>query len=260
MSDVTYEKSKKYPDLATVYTECSGPGGLKLTEFLAEKMSLRTGAHLLDIGIERGFQTCFLAKEYQVFAVGIDPGLDRHDHLPHVDHLMRNARAWGVQDRVLGIGIGVPDTKFASNSFDFVYSTTTLEMIRGMFGTDAYRQSIAEVLRVLRPGGIFGLGEPMHRAVTIPADLAPIYTQGKGMGPEGWAACFATAAETADVVQAVGFEVLEAGDAPDATLWWEEYCQHDPFCKTDPGGEPRIIRQDGGRWLTYGYVIARKPE
>src|SRR4029453_15128727 len=116
---------------------------------------------------------------------------------PHVDHLMRNARAWGVQDRVLGIGIGVPDTKFASNSFDFVYSTTTLEMIRGMFGTDAYRQSIAEVLRGLRPGGIFGLGEPMHRAVTIPADLAPIYTQGKGMGPEGWAACFATAAETA---------------------------------------------------------------
>ena len=34
--------------------------------------------------------------------------------------------------------------------------------------------------------------------------------------------------------------------------------RNDPYCKSNPEGEARIIQQDGGRWLTYGYVIARK--
>jgi SAM-dependent methyltransferase len=214
---------------------------------------------VLDIGIERGYQTCFLAKEYEVFVIGIDPDEDRHDRTPHVEYLMRNARAWGVQDCVLGIQLGVPDTKFAANVFDFVYTTTTLEMIRGLYGVDNYRQCVAEIFRVLRPGGILGLGEPMHVPGPIPDDLAPIYTKGQGVGVEGWASCFATAQETAAVCSAAGFDVLEAGEAPNAWLWWEEYCQYDPFCIAEPDGEVKVIRQDGGRWLTYGYVLARKP-
>lgn len=84
---MTYPKSGKYSDLDTIYRECSGPGGLRLAEFMADKMGLYAGARLLDIGIEHGYQTCFLAKEYDVWAVGIDPDDDRHDGLPHIDHL-----------------------------------------------------------------------------------------------------------------------------------------------------------------------------
>ena len=51
-----FPKSSKYVDLAVIYAECSGPGGLQLTEFMAERMGLRPGARLLDIGIERGYQ------------------------------------------------------------------------------------------------------------------------------------------------------------------------------------------------------------
>jgi hypothetical protein len=58
-----YPKAAQYPDLNTIYVECSGPGGLLLAEFLADKMGLHPGARLLDIGIEHGYQTCFLAKE-----------------------------------------------------------------------------------------------------------------------------------------------------------------------------------------------------
>src|SRR5678809_1085900 len=78
-----YTKSCKYTDLDLIYSECSGPGGLQLTEFMAEKMQLRPGARPLDIGVERGYQTCFLAKEYEVLAVGIDPDDDRSDGTPH---------------------------------------------------------------------------------------------------------------------------------------------------------------------------------
>jgi hypothetical protein len=64
-----YPKSGKYTDLGLIYSECSGPGGLQLTEFLAEKMRLRSGARLLDIGIERGYQTCFLAREFDLLVI-----------------------------------------------------------------------------------------------------------------------------------------------------------------------------------------------
>ena len=257
---IRYPKSDKYSNnLGIIYAECSGPGGLQLTEFMAEKMSLRPNARLLDIGIERGYQTCFLAREYGVRAIGLDPEDDRSDGIPHIEHLMRNARIWDVEDQVIGLKLGVPDTHLSANTFDFVHSTTTLEMVRGLFGEDFYRQCLSEIFRVLRPGGIFGLGEPMHFNVPIPPDLALIYNQGKGAGPEGWAKCFATVEETSEACRASGFEILEADNAPDGWLWWEEFSRNDPFCRANPDGEARIIEQDGGRWLTYGYVIARKP-
>ena len=261
MIKASYPKSDKYSnDRATIYAECSGPGGLHLTEFMAEKMGLLRKARVLDIGIERGYQTCFLAKEYEVQIIGIDPDDDRSDGAPHIEHLMRNARTWGVDDQVMGLKLGVPETYFASNTFDFVYSTTTLEMIRGFFGENMYGQSLSEIYRILRPGGVFGLGEPMHLDVPIPADLAPIYTKGEGAGPEGWAKCFATINETVTACRASGFDILEADNAPDGWHWWDEFSRNDPHCKADPEGEAKIIQQDGGRWLTYGYVIARKPQ
>jgi len=257
---IRYPKSEKYSNnLGIIYSECSGPGGLQLTEFMVEKMGLHRHARLLDIGIERGYQTCFLAREYGVQAIGLDPDEDRNDGIPHIEHLMRNARLWGVEDQVIGLKLGVPETHLSANTFDFVHSTTTLEMVRGLFGEELYRQCLSEVFCILRPGGIFGLGEPMHLEGTIPDDLAPIYTQGRGAGPEGWAKCFATIEETTNACRETGFEILEAGNAPDGWDWWDQFSKNDPYCKTNPDGEARIIQQDGGRWLTYGYVIARKP-
>jgi cyclopropane fatty-acyl-phospholipid synthase-like methyltransferase len=259
LNSLPYNKSAKYIDLNIIYSECSGPGGLQLTEFIAEKMHVRPGARLLDIGIEHGYQTCFLAKEYDLFVVGIDPDDDRVDGIPHIEHLQRNIRNWEVADRVIGLKVGVPDTRFAANTFDFVHSTTTLEMVRGILGVEYYQKCLAEIHRILRPGGIFGLGEPMHLDVPIPADLAPIYTKGGGVGPEGWGDCFATVEETAQACRQAGLHILEADYAPDAWHWWDEFTHNDPYCKAEPQGEAKIIQQDGGRWLSYGYVIAQKP-
>lgn len=258
LNSFSYTRSSKYTDLNLIYTECSGPGGLQLTEFMAGKMGVRPQARLLDIGIEHGYQTCFLAKEYDLFVVGIDPDDDRVDGIPHIEHLQRNVREWQVADHVFGLKLGVPDTRFASNTFDFVHSTTTLEMVRGIFGVEFYQKCLAEIHRILRPGGVFGLGEPMHLDVPIPSDLAPIYTKGEGVGPEGWAKCFATIDETTRACREAGFHILEADYAPDAWKWWDEFTRHDPHCKADPDGEAKIIQQDGGRWLSYGYVIAQK--
>lgn len=251
----TYPKAAKYPDLRAIYEQCSGPGGLKLAELIASKLNWQRNARVVDIGTNRGVQTCFLAKEYEVFVVGIDPWRDRHVDATHIDLLMDNARAWQVEDMVLGVQVGVPDTKFAGGSFDGAYSTTTLEMIRGMQGEEVYRQCLAEVHRILCPGALFGYGDPMHLPAALPPDLAP-WVEGKGE----WGECLASLDETVDAFQSVGFEVLDSGYAPDARAWWEEYAREDPECRANPQDDPRRIEVDAGRWLSYGYVIARKPE
>ncbi len=247
--NVQYTKALKYSDLEEVYRECSGPGGLKIAELIAEKMNLKPGDRLLDIGMNNGFQTCFLAKEYGVSAVGIDPMLSC------VERLASNSRSWGVEDRVLGIKAAVPESGFASDSFDAIYSMTTFEMIRGFHGEEKYRECLSEAFRVLRPGGIFGYGDPMCRDVDIPSDLAPLVTEGEAC----FADCLVTVSRTVEAFNATGFEVVEADYVPDANALWEEYAQYDPGCRENPDDDPRTIRVNAGRWLSLGHVIARKP-
>jgi hypothetical protein len=78
-------------------------------------------------------------------------------------------------------------------------------------------------------------------------------------GVGSWADCFATIQAAESACNRVGFEVLEAGYAPDARMWWEEYAKYDPWCKQDSDGDRKAIQADKGRWLSFGYVIAVKP-
>lgn len=250
MQDNAFAKSAKYTDLETIYRECSGPGGLQLAEMIADRMGIRQGAKLIDIGYNRGYQTCFLIKEYGVCAVAIDPLDDLDTGLPHSGYLMANAEAFGVVDRVLPVKVGVPDTCMPDGYFDYAYSTTTLEMVRGYVGMDAYRASLEEILRILKPGGVFGLGEPMHFAAPVPEDLKT-YVEAND-----WEACFATLDETRDAVRVAGFDVLEAGYCDEADRWWREFARYEPGC--DPN-DVAVIERNNGRWLSFGYVVGRKP-
>jgi len=248
-----YPKAGKYTDLDEIYAQSSGPGGLKLAEFIADKLDLQSGVRLLDIGMNRGIQTCFLAKEYGISAVGIDPRDDDFDGMPYIDHLMRNANIWGVQNQVLGFCSAVPHTNLPGNSFDYVYSNNTFESIRGYEGETKYRECLWEVFRLLRPGGLFGYSDPMNLDVPLPNDLA-------GLIPVDWLHSLATLHMTMNSFESVGFEIIDADYAPDAQLWWQEYSRHDPYCKADPECEPKTIQVDNGRWLSIGYIIARKPQ
>ena len=128
-------------------------------------------------------------------------------------------------------------------------------MLRVMNGEEGYIEAMKEIRRVLKPGGIFGLGEPMHFEVEIPEDLLPHISQ----GDYPWKDCFTDLTSTIASVKKAGFEIIEADYASDAQEWWLEFAKHDPFAKEDPEGDPKTLEVDNGRWTSFGYVIARKP-
>lgn len=245
------KKSSKYTDMKKIYEQCSGPGGLRLTEYMAEKMGVKSGKRLVDIGVYRGYQTCFMAKEYGVDIVGIDPWNDRITGAPHIDFLMENAVNFGVANHILGVKSGVPDTMLPNECFDYAYSTTTLEMVRGAQGMKGYIASLREIHRILKKGGIFGLGEPMHFDVPIPADLLSHVQNNQ------WEACFATIEETMDAVRQAGFTILQSGYCEEADDWWNEFASYAPDYDAVED-DVVIIRNNRKRWLSFGYVIAVK--
>ena len=130
-----------------------------------------------------------------------------------------------------------------------------LEMIRGLFGDDEYLASLKELFRVLRPGGVLGLAEPMHRGGPPPADLDPLVSD----GPIPFKSFLATPEHTVEQFREAGFEVTDSGHAPDARAWWEEFAAYDDECKRNPDGNPRMLTVDAGRWISFGYVIGRRP-
>lgn len=85
---------------------------------------------------------------------------------------MRNAEDFGIALKILPIKTGVPESLMPTEYFDYAYSTTTLEMVQGYAGMDMYTASLKEIYCILKQGGIFGLGEPMHFDVPAPKDLA----------------------------------------------------------------------------------------
>ena len=75
------------------------------------------------------------------------------DHSPVVaGRALRNSRQRGSAAGILRADIR--ELPFADDSFDFVYTMGTIEHI------DEYRQAVAEVRRVLRPGGQTIIGVP----------------------------------------------------------------------------------------------------
>ncbi|NND66868.1 MAG: class I SAM-dependent methyltransferase, partial [Halioglobus sp.] len=157
---------------------------------------------------------------------------------------------------VMGLQLAMPDSKFADGTFDAVYSSTAFEMIRGLFGEEEYVKSVKETLRVMKPGAVFGMAEPMHHKGPPPPDLEPLVTT----GDMPFVKFLVTPEVTAQTFKEAGFEILDWGHVPGARDWWEEFAEFDEDCRTNPDSQDRkIVNMDAGRWLTVGYVIARKP-
>lgn len=221
----------------------AGPGGLQLAEFLAEKMGIRSNKKLIDIGFHRGHQTCFLAKAYDINIVGIDPGGSIGGDDYGIEPLMENARKIGIENKILGLEVGLPHTHLPNNYFHYAYATTCLEMIRHQ-GLEAYNNALKEIHRIMKDGAVLGLAEPMCADMPLP-DCCKKYNFDK---------CFTTVEATQKAVADAGFTIIESGYCDDAKTWWLEH----GTASNDPDYPKDIELMVASGWLSFGYVIAKK--
>ena len=125
-----------------------GPCSLWLCEFLMEKMTLKPGMRVLDMGCGKGLTSVFLAKEFGVTVFANDLWI------PAAENLKRFEEA-GVADKVFPIHAEAHALPYAEGFFDAVIAVDCYHY----FGAcESYFVDVFS--KLVKPGGQFGIVVP----------------------------------------------------------------------------------------------------
>ncbi len=169
-----FPRSAKYDPQWLAENE-SGPNVLRLTEWLCERMDLRPGMRVLDMGCAQAMSSIFLAKEFGVQVWANDPWVSASEN-------WRRIREAGVDDSVFPVHAEPHALLYANGFFDAIVSVDRFHC----FQTDD--QNLDCLLQFLKSNGWIGLVMPavLHETdgkvpehLTIPALVAD---QGQHLG------------------------------------------------------------------------------
>lgn len=127
-------------------SECPHPGGLPLTDRMLDLAMLAPGQTVLDVGCGDGATLARLVDDRRLRAVGLDASAARIAAARH---------ARPDLEFVAGRAAGLP---FADASFDAVLAECVLSTL------DDPRRAVAEMGRILRPGGAALINDLYWRA------------------------------------------------------------------------------------------------
>lgn len=144
-----------YPDNAKISERQAQEN---LQDLVAEKLELTTADHILDAGCGQGVVAIHLTKKYGCRVYGIDT-LDFE-----IPKAQKRAKAQDVAARTSFEQMDYSATSFPNDHFDCVYTTETLSHSADL------RKTIAELFRVLKPGGRAAFFE---YSIAPDADLSP---------------------------------------------------------------------------------------
>lgn len=134
-------------------------GGSEATRTLLDMCRLDATSQVLDVGCGAGHTACLIAEQYGARVQGIDISEVM------IARARERAHRQGVVDRVEFRVADVCQLPFEADSFDVVVFESVLTPLPG----DKY-QALAEMVRVLRPGGRVGANEGTL-GPDAPADL-----------------------------------------------------------------------------------------
>ncbi|MBO0743688.1 MAG: methyltransferase domain-containing protein [Candidatus Dormibacteraeota bacterium] len=235
-----------------------GPNPLWLLEPLCERMDLRPGMRVLDLGCGRAATSIFLAREFGVSVCAADLWIAPSDNARRIEEA-------GLADRVLPLRVEAHALPFARDWFDAVVSIDAYHY----FGTDALY--LSQLVPHLRPGGRLGISVPgtvRELGDEFPSYFAPQWTRNDlatFKTPAWWSALW----RRSGLVEVEVAESLPEGWA----LWrrWAEGClAHGRATGHWPMGPPardpetsteevvRILDGDRGRTLGFSMVVARR--
>lgn len=122
----------------------SASNALWLTEWLCEKMELKPGMRVLDLGCGKAISSVFLHREYGVQVWAADLWF-------HPGENWQRIRDAGVADQVFPMRLDARSLPFAPEFFDAILSIDAFMY----FGTDDYY--LPSLARFLKPGGALGI-------------------------------------------------------------------------------------------------------
>ena len=221
-----------------VAENCFGGNPLWQCEWLCERLDLRPGMRVLDLGCGRVKTSIFLAREFDVEVWGTDLWIGAGENLLRI-------RDAGLERRVFPLHADARALPFAGEFFDAILAVDCYSY----FGTDnLYLNYLAHFVK---PGGqlaIVGAGLVREMTLPIPKHLNKWWT------PDMW--CLHSADWWREHWEQTGIVEIEVADALDDgwkfwSNWHRTWCTHNTI-------EIDAVEADAGRFLTYNRVIARR--
>ena len=243
-----FPRSTKY-DPEWVLKGWMGPNVLWLTEWLAEKMDLKPGMRVLDMGCGKALSSVFLARESGVQVWANDLWISATENWQRI-------REAGLENQVYPIHAEAHSLPYADEFFDAIVSMDSYQY----YGTDDLYLNYLS--RLVRPGGQIGIVVPglvRDFEGPVPEHLTRPRKSGGAFWTDGcW--CFHTAAwwryfwARTELVDVEVIDILPDG--------WRDWLQYEKAC--DEAGtllfpsEEEPLEADAGRYLTLIRVVGRR--
>lgn len=233
----SFPRSARY-DQAWVAAHAMGPNVLWLTESLSQRLDLRPGLRILDLGCGKALSSIFLAREFEVEVWATDLWIRPEEN-------WRRIREAGLEGRIHPIYAEARRLPYAHEFFDAIVSMDAFHY----FGTDDLY--LEDVVRFLKPGGELGIVSPGYRREldggAVPEHLREAHRHHQ------WHSFHAPAWWRRHWAKTGAVEVTCADEPPEAWAIWKDYAE-----SPGAGWDGAVVLADGGAHLTFSRVVARK--
>lgn len=238
MTDERFPRSARYHPEWIAAGVSGGANPLWLTEWLGDALSLTPGMRVLDLGCGRAMSSIFLHREYGVQVWATDLWFDASENLQRI-------RDAGVDAGVFPIHADARALPFATEFFDAIVSIDAMPY----FGTD--ETFLGYLARFVKPGGTIayaGAGLVQEFEGDVPEHLRewwepPMWS----LHAPAWWRCH---------WERTGIVNVERADTmPDG---WQSWLAWHRTIAPDNHVEIAAIAADGGRYMGYGRVVARR--
>jgi len=226
-----------------------GPNVLWLTEWLGEKMDLRSGMRVLDMGCGKALSSVFLAREFGVQVWATDLWISATENWQRI-------REAGLENQVYPIHAEAHSLPYAEEFFDAIVSMDSYQY----YGTDDLYLNYLR--KFVRPGGQIGIVVPglvRDFEGPVPEHLTrPRKSGGAFWADECW--CFHTTAWWRHFWARTGLVDVEVADI--LRDGWRDWLQYEKAC-AEAGtlifpSEEEPLEADAGRYLGLIRVVGRR--
>jgi cyclopropane fatty-acyl-phospholipid synthase-like methyltransferase len=223
-----------------VHEGSMGSHALWMAEWLTERMELRPGMRVLDLGCGKAKSSVFLAREFGVEVWATDLWIAATENWQRI-------RDAGLEKQVYPIHADARALPFAAEFFDAI---TAIDCY-SYFGTDdLYLNYLAQFVK---PGGQIGIaGAGLVEEITgpVPEHLREMWSQ------DFW--CVHSAGWWRQHWERTGLLDIEVADR--MTDGWNLWSHWQRAAWPDNTTEIAAVEADAGRYLTYIRAVARRRE